>query len=65
MRGIKIGCCGFAMGQQEYFRQFQVVEIQNTFYRLPRLATAEKWRRAAPPSFEFTMKAWQLITHES
>lgn len=25
--------------------------------------TAEKWRREAPRDFEFTVKAWQLITH--
>jgi len=63
-RGIKIGCCGFAASQQEYFRLFKLIEIQNTFYQLPRLQTAEKWRNAAPPGFEFTLKAWQLITHE-
>jgi uncharacterized protein YecE (DUF72 family) len=25
----------------------------------------ERWRREAPASFEFTIKAWQLVTHES
>jgi uncharacterized protein YecE (DUF72 family) len=63
-REIKIGCCGFAASQQEYFRLFSLIEIQNTFYQLPRLRTAEKWRNTAPGGFEFTMKAWQLITHE-
>jgi len=61
---VKVGCCGFAGSQQDYFRRFPVVEIQSTFYKLPRLATAEKWRAAAPPGFEFAIKAWQLITHE-
>ena len=61
---VKVGCCGFAGSQQEYFRLFRLIEIQNTFYKLPRLQTAEKWRTSAPPAFEFTMKAWQLITHE-
>lgn len=60
----KIGCCGFAVARPEYFREFPVVEIQQTFYNLPRLVTAEKWRSDAPPGFEFTLKAWQLITHE-
>ncbi len=60
----KIGCCGFVVSQQEYFRLFKRIEIQQTFYQLPRLQTAEKWRTIAPPGFEFTMKAWQLITHE-
>jgi uncharacterized protein YecE (DUF72 family) len=61
---IKTGCCGFALSQQEYFRTFSLIEIQQTFYQLPRLQTAENWRRKAPEAFEFTIKAWQLITHE-
>lgn len=60
----KVGCCGFVVSQQAYFGLFKVVEVQNTFYQLPRLQTAEKWRSAAPAGFEFTMKAWQLITHQ-
>jgi uncharacterized protein YecE (DUF72 family) len=39
------------------------VEIQQTFYRLPRLATVQRWRAEAPAGFAFTMKASQLITH--
>jgi uncharacterized protein YecE (DUF72 family) len=61
---IKVGCCGFIVSQAEYFKLFPLIEIQNTFYQLPRLGTAEKWRDSAPPGFEFTMKVWQLITHE-
>lgn len=61
---VKVGCCGFALAQAHYFRLFKLVEIQSTFYQLPRLQTAERWRAVAPPSFEFAMKAWQLITHE-
>jgi len=61
---IKVGCCGFVISQQEYFELFKLIEIQNTFYQLPQLKTAEKWRDSAPQGFEFTMKAWQLITHE-
>ncbi len=60
----KVGCCGFSVARPKYFREFTVVEIQQTFYNLPRLATAEKWRAEAPPGFEFPVKAWQLITHE-
>lgn len=61
---IRVGCCGFGGSQKDYFRKFPVVEIQQTFYQLPRIETALKWRRAAPAGFQFTMKAWQLITHE-
>jgi uncharacterized protein YecE (DUF72 family) len=60
---IKVGCCGFAGAQKQYFELFNVIEIQQTFYQLPEIKTAEKWRMSAPPGFEFTMKAWQLITH--
>lgn len=61
---VKVGTCGFAMEQQEYYKTFPVVEIQQTFYKLPRLSTGARWRAGAPIGFEFTMKAWQLITHE-
>jgi len=61
---IRVGCCGFPMGKAEYYRSFPIVELQQTFYRLPRVTTAERWRKEAPLEFEFTLKAWQLITHE-
>ena len=61
---VKIGCCGFAMDRRKYYGAFPVVEVQQTFYQLPRAGTAARWRAEAPPAFEFTMKAWQLITHE-
>src|SRR5918992_1690110 len=55
--------CGFTTGAGAYFRKFPVVEVQQTFYDPPPIATVEKWRRQAPADFEFTMKAWQVITH--
>jgi uncharacterized protein YecE (DUF72 family) len=69
---IRVGCCGFAGSRREYLQRFPVVEIQQTFYKLPRLKTAQGWRHEADqdraaggsPVFEFTIKAWQLITHE-
>jgi uncharacterized protein YecE (DUF72 family) len=62
---LKVGCCGFAGSQADYFQVFKLIEIQSTFYQLPELKTAGRWRRSAPASFEFTLKAWQLITHTS
>ena len=61
---IRVGCCGFPKSRSEYFKTFEVVEIQQTFYPPPVLKTAERWRAEAPADFEFTLKAWQLITHE-
>ena len=46
-------------------RQFDVVEVQQTFYQPPKPETLVRWREAAPDSFEFTLKAWMLITHEA
>jgi len=60
---IRIGCCGFPVAREKYFQHFNLVEIQQTFYQPPRPATVLKWRATAPPDFEFTLKAWQLITH--
>ena len=65
MGDIKVGCCGFPTAQQRYFEMFNVLEVQKTFYEPPRVATARRWREEAPPGFEFTVKAWQLITHEA
>jgi uncharacterized protein YecE (DUF72 family) len=60
---MKLGMCGFTIGAAAYFRKFHVVEVQQTFYDPPPVATLEKWRAQASPTFEFTMKAWQVITH--
>jgi len=62
---INIGCCGFAGAQAEYCRTFSSVEIDSSFYRLPKLATAARWRATVPPEFQFAMKAWQVITHRA
>jgi uncharacterized protein YecE (DUF72 family) len=63
-RVVHVGCCGFALAQARYFRTFRLLEVQQTFYQPPGLATLQRWRAAAPKDFEFTLKAWQLITHE-
>jgi len=58
-----LGMCGFTIGRASYFKQFDVVEVQQTFYDPPALATLARWRDEAPPGFQFAMKAWQVITH--
>jgi uncharacterized protein YecE (DUF72 family) len=62
---VKVGCCGFPGGREDYFQRFKLVEVQQTFYKMPRLETARRWRQEAPADFEFTLKAWQLITHHA
>jgi uncharacterized protein YecE (DUF72 family) len=61
---VRVGCSGFQKSQAEYYRYFSVVEIQQTFYKPPLPKTAIRWRNTAPENFLFTLKAWQVITHE-
>lgn len=63
MSRVKVGCCGFAKGREKYFQQFRLVEIQQTFYKPPSVGIVKKWCEEAPQGFEFSLKAWQLITH--
>jgi uncharacterized protein YecE (DUF72 family) len=53
------------MAQEKYFNTFSCVEIDSSFYQLPRVETAARWRAAAPAGFKFTLKAWQVITHSA
>jgi uncharacterized protein YecE (DUF72 family) len=62
---IQIGTCGFRTKKSEYVGVLKCVEIQHTFYNPPMVKTLEGWRAEMPPDFEFTLKAWQLVTHES
>jgi len=59
---IKVGCCGFPVSMKKYQENFNVVEIQKTFYKLPSPDTAKKWKDELP-ELEFIVKAPQLITH--
>jgi uncharacterized protein YecE (DUF72 family) len=60
---LKVGCCGFPVDKVKYGQSFNVVEVQQIFYQPPRISTLQKWRALMPAQFEFTLKAWQLITH--
>jgi uncharacterized protein YecE (DUF72 family) len=46
-----------------YAQQLPTVEINNTFYRLPKAAVLESWAAATPPGFRFAIKASRRITH--
>ncbi len=62
---LRIGCCGFPVSLPRYARAFPVGEVQQTFYQPPLPGTLERWRSQVPAGFEFTLKAWQVITHEA
>ncbi len=48
----------------EYYSHiFDTVEINNTFYQLPKLQSVERWYQNTPQNFLFTVKANRYITH--
>lgn len=66
MKGkVQIGTSGFRIPRVEYVQLLSCVEVQQTFYQPPQISTLERWREETPLGFEFTLKAWQLITHEA
>jgi uncharacterized protein YecE (DUF72 family) len=75
---IRVGTCGYSRYKpdeqydtrplsllQAYTYAFEVGELNRTFYQLPRVNTAARWRLEAAPAFEFTLKVWQAITHSA
>src|ERR1051326_9440788 len=46
-----------------FIREFDTVEINNSFYRLPTKEAFDKWRNQAPPDFIFAVKASRFLTH--
>ena len=63
--GVRVGLCGWTVAQPVYVQRYRVVEVQHTFYEPPADALLARWRRQVPAGFEFTLKAWQLVTHTS
>jgi uncharacterized protein YecE (DUF72 family) len=75
---VRIGCSGWIyahwrglfypekMPQKQWFAHyaatFDTVEINNSFYRLPKAETFDKWREQAPPGFAYAVKANRFIT---
>jgi uncharacterized protein YecE (DUF72 family) len=77
-RAVRIGCSGWNYASWKepfyggrparewlahYARQFDTVEVNNTFYRLPNRAAVANWERIAPPGFLFTIKVSRYLTH--
>ena len=79
MREVRVGCAGWAypdwrgvlypegMPQREwlsaYAREFDTVEVNNTFYRLPSADAVRGWVDETPADFRFAVKASRYITH--
>ena len=78
---IRIGCSGWVykhwrglfypegLAQKRWFERyaedFDTVEINASFYRVPLASTFDGWRDKAPPGFRYAVKANRFITHMS
>jgi uncharacterized protein YecE (DUF72 family) len=77
-RPVRVGCSGwnykawrdeFYEGKparlwlQHYAQQFDTVEVNNTFYRLPLKSSVARWVEETPPDFLFSIKASRYLTH--
>jgi uncharacterized protein YecE (DUF72 family) len=47
-----------------YAERLPTVEINNTFYRMPKREMLEHWATTTPPHFRFAIKASRRITHD-
>jgi uncharacterized protein YecE (DUF72 family) len=79
MRQVQIGCSGWNYGHWRervypkgcpparwlrfYAGLFDTVEINNTFYRLPRRDAVARWVEQTPEDFCFAVKMSRYITH--
>jgi uncharacterized protein YecE (DUF72 family) len=68
---VKVGAGGWAYLPLEaedklraYAELFNYVEVNTTFYHLPRLSTVRSWRRRVPSGFTFSVKCNRRATHE-
>lgn len=48
---------------QYYAQYFNTVELNNTFYRMPRVSSVKGWYERSPEGFRFTVKGNREITH--
>lgn len=46
-----------------YGEHLSAVEINNTFYRLPKISVLDGWAEQVPDTFRFSIKASRRITH--
>ena len=76
---VHVGCSGWVyrhwrgtfypegLAQKRWFgryaSEFDTVEINASFYRLPLASTFDKWREQAPPGFRYAVKVNRFITH--
>ncbi len=62
---IIVGCANFPTSMERYFKTYAAVEVNRTFYALPREQTLKRWREMAPSGFVFSVKANRGISHDA
>lgn len=48
-----------------YAERLPTVEINNSFYRMPKVEVLQRWAEATPQHFRFAIKASKRITHDA
>ena len=46
-----------------YSSKFNTIEINSSFYKIPRCQTYRNWSQQVPEDFQFSIKLWKGITH--
>lgn len=59
-----VGCCEVGRNRALYFQRFDVLEYQQSFFQPPKQKALQQLKKAAPQTFSFVVRAWQLVTHE-
>lgn len=59
---VKIGCAGFPVGRDRYWRELEFSEAA-TGAVMPRRATLDGWKADVPQGGELAVQAYRLITH--
>ena len=44
-------------------QNFDTVEVNTSFYRIPKRESVDAWQKSTPESFVFALKLWRGITH--
>ena len=47
-----------------YASLFNSIEINSSFYKIPRCRTYTNWSEMVPVDFQFTIKLWKGFTHQ-
>jgi uncharacterized protein YecE (DUF72 family) len=47
-----------------YSRAFNFVEVNSTFYEIPKTESVKSWRRTVPEEFEFSVRCNKKLTHD-